>query len=212
MQSHARAAKLGSPLDNLPDRSYVGGEVFGRRGENREIEICRGCRNHAVRHVRELPRRSRFDDITCDTTEQVRVVLDTSVLIAAFRSSKGVAAECVRLILLRKLTILMDYKLACEYRDVALRSEQVAASGKTREETELLLDMLEAVAEPVMVIVRHRPFSPDANADMVLDVAFNGNPEAIASNDTKHFREPLKLFGLDLPTASELLREFRKRS
>ena len=68
----------------------------------------------------------------------------------------------------------MDYKLACEYRAVALRVEHLVTSGKTREDTELLLDMLEAVAEPVMVIVQHRPFSPDANDDMVLEVAING--------------------------------------
>jgi hypothetical protein len=89
------------------------------------------------------------------------VVVDTSVLIAALRSSTVAAAEVVRLTLLQELTILMDYKLACEYRAVALRAEHLVTSGKTREDTELLLDMLEAVAEPVMVIVRHRPFSPE---------------------------------------------------
>jgi putative PIN family toxin of toxin-antitoxin system len=142
----------------------------------------------------------------------VRVVLDTSVLIAALRSSAGAAAEIVRLTLLQELTILMDYKLACEYRDVALRAEHLAASGKTREETELLLDMLEARAEPVMVIVRRRPFSSDPDDDMVLDVAINGNADAIVSNNTKHFREPAKHFRLDLLTPAELLREFRNGS
>jgi putative PIN family toxin of toxin-antitoxin system len=142
----------------------------------------------------------------------VRVVLDTSVLIAAFRSSTGAAAEVVRLTLLQELTILMDYKLACEYRDVALRAEHLSASGKTREETELLLNTLEAVAEPVMVIVRHRPFSPDADDDLVLDVAINGSADAIVSNNTKHFREPAKRFGLGLLRPAELLSGFRTRS
>ena len=105
----------------------------------------------------------------------------------------------------------MDYKLACEYRDVALRAEHLSASGKTREETELLLNTLEAVAEPVMVIVRYRPFSPDADDDMVLEVAINGDADAIVSNNTKHFREPAKRFRLELLRAAELLSEFRKR-
>jgi putative PIN family toxin of toxin-antitoxin system len=140
------------------------------------------------------------------------VVLDTSVLIAALRSSTGAAAEVVRLTLIQELTILMDYKLACEYRAVALRAEHLATSGKTREDTELLLDMLEAVAEPVMVIVQHRPFSPDANDDMVLDVAINGNADAIVTNNTKHFREPANRFQMDLLRPVELLSEFRKRS
>jgi putative PIN family toxin of toxin-antitoxin system len=142
----------------------------------------------------------------------VRVVLDTSVLIAALRSSVGAAAENIRLALLQELTILMDYKLACEYRDVALRAEHLAVSGKTRKEVELLLDMLEAVAEPVLVIVRHRPLSPDEADDMVLDVAINGNADAVVSNNTKHFREPAERFQLDVMTPAELLGEFRKRS
>ena len=86
-------------------------------------------------------------------------MLDTSVLITALRSSNGAAAENVRLALLEEVTILMDYKLACEYRDVALRAEHLTVSGKTQEEIALLLDMLEAVAEPVLVVVRHAPLS-----------------------------------------------------
>ena len=140
------------------------------------------------------------------------MVFDTSVLIAALRSGTGAAAENVRFALLKELTILMDYKLACEYRAVTLRAEHLTASGKKREETELLLDMLEAAAEPVLVIVRHRPLSPDANDDMVLDVAINGNADAIVSNNTKHFREPANRFQLDVITPAELLRKFRKGS
>ena len=45
----------------------------------------------------------------------MRVVLDTSVLIAALRSSTGAAAENLRLVLLKELTILMDYKLSWIY-------------------------------------------------------------------------------------------------
>ena len=142
----------------------------------------------------------------------MRVVLDTSVVIAALRSSAGAAAEVVRLALLQELSILMDYKLACEYRSVALCAEHLSASGKTREETELILDTVEAVAEPVMVLIRHRPFSADADDDMVLDVAINGHADAIVSNNTKHFREPAKRFRLDLLRPAELLSEFRKGS
>jgi hypothetical protein len=57
------------------------------------------------------------------------------VLITALRSSTGAAAETVRLALRGELTTLMDYKLACEYRDVALRAEQLHVSGKSRAET-----------------------------------------------------------------------------
>ena len=75
-----------------------------------------------------------------------------SVVITALRSSNGAAAENIRLALLEEVVILMDYKLACEYRDVALRPEHLAVAGKTREDTILLLDMLEAVAEPAEIV------------------------------------------------------------
>ena len=141
----------------------------------------------------------------------MRIVLDTSGLVSAIRSSNGAAAEIVRLAVLGKLTLLMDYKLACEYRDVALRMEQLHVSGKSRAETASILDALEAIAEPVFVAFQYRPLSPDANDDMVLDVAINGNADAIVTNNTKHFREAAESFHLEVLTPAELLSKVRKR-
>lgn len=152
-----------------------------------------------------------IDDATCDTIDLVRIVLDTSVLVAALRSSTGAAAENVRLALLREITTLMDFKLICEYRDVALRTEHLIASGKTHRETALILDALEAVAEPVLVVTRYHPLSQDANDDMVLDVAINGAADAIVTANTRHFREPARRFQVDVLTPAELLHDFRKR-
>ena len=130
-------------------------------------------------------------------------------MITALRSSTGAAAEILRLALRRELTTLMDYKLACEYRDVALRVEQLHTSGRSRAETVAVLDALEAVAEPVYVAFRHRPLSSDANDDMVLDIAINGNADAILTNNTRHFREAAKRFHVDVLTPAELLSRFR---
>ena len=116
----------------------------------------------------------------------------------------------LRLALRREPTVLMDYKLACEYRDVALRTEQLLVSSRSRAETIAVLDALEAIAEPVYVAFRHRPLSPDANDDMVLDVAINGNADVILTNNTRHFREAAKRFQLNVLTPAELLSKFRK--
>lgn len=74
-----------------------------------------------------------------------------------------------------------------------------------------ILDALEAIAEPVFVAFQHRPLSPDANDDMVLDVAINGNADAIVTNNTKHFREAAESFHLEVLTSAELLSKVRKR-
>jgi putative PIN family toxin of toxin-antitoxin system len=139
------------------------------------------------------------------------VVIDTSVLIAALRSSSGAAAEVVRMALRDEFVTLMDYKLACEYREVALRVEHLHASGRSRAETEAVLDALEAIADPVFVAFLHRPLSPDAEDDRVLDVAINGNADAIVTNNVKDFREPAGQFNIDVCLPVGLLRSARKR-
>lgn len=111
----------------------------------------------------------------------------------------------IRLALVGELTILMDYKLSCEYQAVALREEQLSASRKSPKEMTAILIALEAVAKPVYVEIRHRPLSPDPNDDMVLDVAINGRADAIVTNNTKHFREAAERFHLNLLTPAELL-------
>lgn len=138
-------------------------------------------------------------------------MLDTSVIIAALRSSTGAAAETLRLALLREIAILMDYKLACEYRDVATRGEQLEAFGKSKRDTELVLDMLEAVAEPVLVRERHGPLSQDPADAMVLEVAINGSADGIVTYNERHFREAGRRFGLPVLSPAELLSEFRSR-
>lgn len=142
----------------------------------------------------------------------MRAVLDTSVLITALRSNAGAAPEVVRLALQRELTLLMDYKLACEYRDVALRESHLNASGKSLAETTAILDALESIAEPVFIAVQHLPMSPDTIDDMVLDVAINGSAEVILTNNTRHFRQAAKRFQLKLMTPVELLIKFRARN
>ena len=140
----------------------------------------------------------------------MRIVLDTSVLIAALRSAGGASAESLRLVLLGELTLLLDYSLVCEYRDVALRPEQLRACSRTAQEVSHLIDMLEAIAEPVTVFIRHRPLSHDQDDNLVLDVATNGTADVIVTFNTKHFREPARQFRLPVLTPSQLLSEFRK--
>ena len=139
----------------------------------------------------------------------MRIVLDTSSLISAFRSSRGASAEIVRLALSGEVVLLLDYKLVCEYRDVALRPQQVADSGKTMEEINAVIDALESIAEPVLVRIKHRPLSNDGNDDMVLDVAINGHAYVVVTNNLKDFAVG-KHFGIQVLTPKDFLIAFRK--
>lgn len=137
-------------------------------------------------------------------------MLDTAALIAALRSSKGAAAEIVRKVLREEIVILMDYKMALEYRDVALRSEHLMASGRSRENVLGLIGALEEVAEPVKVVRMDRPLSPDPNDDMVLDVAINGHADGIVTNNIRHFAAVGKRFGIPVLSPADLLQQIRR--
>jgi predicted nucleic acid-binding protein len=104
---------------------------------------------------------------------------------------------------------LMDVKLGMEYREVALREEHVTASNLKAGEILELIEALEAFAEPIEVVTRLRPLSPDPNDDMVLDLAINGRADAIVTANTKHFAAAGKRFGILVLSPAELLEELR---
>ena len=100
---------------------------------------------------------------------------------------------------------LMDHKLGLEYRDVGLRPEQLQAFGLSAADVITVIEAIEALAEPIKVVVRHRPLSPDPNDDMILDIAINGKAEAIVTNNTKDFKAAGKQHGVSVLTPRELL-------
>lgn len=104
----------------------------------------------------------------------------------------------------------MDYKLAAEYRDVALRPEHLAVARMSREKVLRLIEELEALAEPVLIVSKPRPLSSDPNDDMVLDLAINGRADAIVTQNAKHFAEPAGRFGIAVLSPGRLLQRVRE--
>jgi len=105
----------------------------------------------------------------------MRLVLDTNVLVTAFRSRTGASAEVVRLIRRRELTMLATVSLFLEYEEVLTRPEHLARAEITATEAEGALDVLAAVLEPVEPHFLWRPRLRDADDDMVLEAAVNGH-------------------------------------
>jgi len=104
----------------------------------------------------------------------------------------------------------MDLKLGLEYRDVALGTEHVRASALTKREILELIEALEAFAEPVKVVMKIRPLSPDPSDEMILDLAINGRAEALVTRNTKHFAGAGKRFGIPVVSPAELLEKMRE--
>jgi putative PIN family toxin of toxin-antitoxin system len=137
-------------------------------------------------------------------------VLDTASFVTAIRSSDGAAGEVVRMIFRGELVPLMDLKLGLEYRDVALRLEHVKASALSKREILELIEAMEAFAVPVEIVMKTRPLSSDPNDDMILDLAINGQAEALVTSNTKHFVGAGKRFGIPVLSPAELLEKMRK--
>jgi putative PIN family toxin of toxin-antitoxin system len=140
----------------------------------------------------------------------VRIVLDTSVVVAALRSTFGASAKTLELILLREITLCLDYKMICEYRDVAARPEHRKASGLSRRQTADYLSVLEDIAEPIRIKRRYRGLSPDPADDMVLELAINATADAIVTHNLRHLKKPASQFHIPAFTPAEFLEWIRK--
>lgn len=134
-------------------------------------------------------------------------MLDTACFVTAVRSSDGAAGEVLRKVFREEIMPLMDLKLGLEYRDVALRPEHLMASALNRREILELIEALEAFAEPVEVVLKTRPLSSDPNDDMILDLAINGQAEALVTYNRKHFVGAGKRYGILVLSPAELLQK-----
>jgi putative PIN family toxin of toxin-antitoxin system len=126
----------------------------------------------------------------------VRVVLDTSTLITAIRSRGGAASWALDHILDGKVTLLMNYPISCEYRDVAFRPQHLAKSALSLAQAEVIISSLESVAEHVETLRRYRPLSLDPNDDLILELAINGDADVIVTQNLRHIRNVALRFGI----------------
>jgi putative PIN family toxin of toxin-antitoxin system len=140
----------------------------------------------------------------------MRLVLDTTVLISAIRSRRGAAAAVLARLFESDYVLLMDYRISCEYRDVASRAHHVENSALSQDEIARLIRRLEARADSVEIIARHRPLSVDPGDDLVLDLAINGHADTIVSYNLRHLRAPAHRFGISVVQPATLLVRMRQ--
>ena len=81
-------------------------------------------------------------------------VLDTDVLVAALRSSRGASRQLLRCALDRRFELLLSVPLILEYEAVLTRPQHLAACGLSVAEVERVMDDLAAVAQPVRLAFR----------------------------------------------------------
>ena len=117
----------------------------------------------------------------------VRAVLDTSVVVSAFRSRNGASFAILEMVAARRFAPLVSTALFLEYEDVLQREDQRAAHGLTRAEVVVALAELAALCESVETHFRWRPQTSDPADDMVLEAAVNGRAEFLVTHNVRDF-------------------------
>ena len=137
----------------------------------------------------------------------MRVVLDTSVLVAGLRSRRGASFVLLRAVATGRLVPLVSIGLFLEYEDVLKRTEQTKATGLALTDVDRFLGGLAAAAEPVEVHILWRPQLRDAGDELVLEAAVNGRAEALITHNVRDFAGAAGRFGMPVRTPGDLVAE-----
>lgn len=117
----------------------------------------------------------------------MRVVLDTNILVAASRSNKGASYRLIQLIPDNRFQICLSMSLYLEYPDVLTRPEN-RLGGFSNQQIISAVRYLAAQAHLQEIYFHWRPFLPDGNDDMILELAVAAQANRIVTFNLKDFR------------------------
>lgn len=116
---------------------------------------------------------------------QVYAVLDTSVLVAGLRSNRGASFQVLQAIRFGDIRIAVSVALVLEYEAVALRLGLVPGFSQT--EISGFIDALCRLATHQQVFFAWRPFLPDPDDDLVLELAVAASAPFVITHNVGDF-------------------------
>ncbi len=139
------------------------------------------------------------------------MVIDTSVIIAAFNSPEGGSRAVLRLCLKGECQPLVGVKLLAEYEDVLGRTKPFRRSPLSTQERSDVFDAFLKVSEWVQVFFLWRPNLPDEGDNHLIELAVAGNASALITHNVRDFRRgELRFPGLGIASPAEFLRRWRQ--
>jgi putative PIN family toxin of toxin-antitoxin system len=137
----------------------------------------------------------------------MRIVMDTSVLVAGLRSRLGASAAVLREIAANRVELVASPALFLEYEAVLKREEH----GLPLQYIDGFLAELALCILPAEIRFVWRPQLTDADDEMVLEAAINGQAEAIVTHNRRDFERAAKRFGIEVLSPAELLEKIRRK-
>lgn len=135
-----------------------------------------------------------------------RIVVDTSVLIAALISEAGPSREILRRCLIGTYQPLISNALFWEYADVTNRDSILDLCPVSVQDVHDLRDSLCTTCEWISIYYLWRPNLADESDNHILELAVAGNAEMIVSNNIRDFRDSQLTFPeIDIVTPEQLL-------
>lgn len=139
----------------------------------------------------------------------MRIVLDTSVLVAAARSRNGASFKIVSMLPTPEIEIALTVAVYTEWQAVMTRPENLPA-GATPGDALAFLRYLASIAHLQDVHFLWRPFSRDPDDDMIVECAVASGCEYIVTHNVKDFRR-VKELKVQAITPAELLNLLRRK-
>ena len=137
----------------------------------------------------------------------IRVVLDSSVLVAALRSQLGASFRLLHALRVGRYEIALSVPLVLEYEASLLRhAEQLGLSAT---EVTALVDYLCSVGVAQQIHFLWRPALHDPRDEFVLELAVAAGCQAIVTHNTRDFAGADR-FGVEVLTPGQFLRRLEE--
>ena len=135
------------------------------------------------------------------------VVLDTSVLVAAWRSRTGASFALLKHFRDGSFDIAVSVPLVVEYEGALLRH---LSAGQRKADVLAIVDYLCATGKQQNIFFLWRPLLRDPNDDMVAEVAVASGASAIVTHNLRDF-EPVVRFGVQVLAPAQFLLQLPRR-
>jgi putative PIN family toxin of toxin-antitoxin system len=134
--------------------------------------------------------------------KKYQVVIDTNIIYAALKSSKGVSYKLLKLIGGEKFGINISVPMILEYEDVAKRL--LGEIPLIEEDIDDIIDYICSIAKQWEIHYLWRPFLKDPKDDMVLELAVSANCDYIITYNQRDFQGSEK-FSIEIITPKDFL-------